>query len=207
MGLSSESSCKFLGDAQPDPAQGHCPRAPCAEAQLPPRAATKPRAAPLEAPMEGHRAMSLPCPTVSLGHRRPALLLSLATGDTLEQVEFLCCTPHLFFCSVFKCHVYPGQACCCARYTDFPCMQVNAGSCMSFTTSARRLCSSPTLQLPCELHQGLSTFRAFCCCRASPQHRVHVPGGFIRPHQRPLQPYLFHMAPPPRRGAGVGLLA
>lgn len=33
MRLSSESSCKFLGDAQPDLEQGHCPRALRAEAR------------------------------------------------------------------------------------------------------------------------------------------------------------------------------
>lgn len=56
--------------------------------------------------MEGHGATSLPYPTASPGHRHPALLLSQTTGDTLEQVEFLCCTPHVFFfCFVFKCHV------------------------------------------------------------------------------------------------------
>lgn len=47
--------------------------------------------------MEGHGATSLPYPTASPGHRHPALLLSQTTGDTLEQVEFLCCTPHVFF--------------------------------------------------------------------------------------------------------------
>lgn len=45
MGLFSESSCKFLGDARPDLAQGHCPRALRVEARLPPCAAAKLKAA------------------------------------------------------------------------------------------------------------------------------------------------------------------
>lgn len=45
MRLSSESSCKFLGDAQPDLVQGHCLPAPHAEALLPLRAAPNLRAA------------------------------------------------------------------------------------------------------------------------------------------------------------------
>lgn len=53
-----------------------------------------------------------------------------------------------FFWFVFKCYVYPGQACPCACYTNFPRMQVSAGGYTALTTSAHQLCSSPTLQLP-----------------------------------------------------------
>lgn len=65
----------------------------------------------------GNRAMGLPCPQ----HSRDTSTCNptpLATR-TLERVELLCCTPYLVFCSVFKCHVYPSQTCCCVCYTDF----------------------------------------------------------------------------------------
>lgn len=72
MELSSESSCKFLGDAQPDPVQGHCPQAPHAEAQLPTRAATRPRTDLTCGTDGGNRAVSLPGTQVpALPHPRP----------------------------------------------------------------------------------------------------------------------------------------
>lgn len=62
MGLSSESSCKFLGDAQPDPVQGHCPQAPHTEAQLPTRAVPRLRTDLTHGTDGGNRATSFPCP-------------------------------------------------------------------------------------------------------------------------------------------------
>lgn len=207
MGLSSESSCKFLGDAHPDPVQGHCPQAPHAGAQLPTRAATRARTDLTHGTDGGNRAASLPCPHSSdTGTCNPT---PLATG-TLEWVEFLCCTPHLFFCSVFKCHIYPGQACCCVCCTGFLCIQINAGSYTALTTSAHQLCSIPALQLPL----------------GAPQRALDLPSLWLLQNQPSVpctSPWWNYLAPPeptaavhhihpfyiqhlyPGEGAGAGL--
>lgn len=119
MGLSSESSCKFLGDAQPDLAQGHCPPAPHTEALLPPHAATKPRAALAHSIDGGPQGNEIP-----LSHSTPRTQLTLhfshpfTVGDTLERWSSFA-APLIYFFD-FKCHVYPGRACYCIRCTDFP---------------------------------------------------------------------------------------